>query len=127
MLTLVVYSCLTGAYDCAFYAESNSDMSWVEILVDISFYLDIFLNFYTGYDNGHEIITDKKEIAKNYVRGWFFLDLLATIEWDIVIGWFADDANDYRSARLPIHAPHTALPLRSFSSRFTHSIRCARA
>ena len=39
-------------------------MKWYEICIDLAFYIDIILNFWTGVDRGYEIETDKKAIAK---------------------------------------------------------------
>eukprot|EP01043_Picozoa_sp_COSAG02_P030919 COSAG02_NODE_1997_length_10152_cov_3.110315_5_plen_943_part_00 len=51
------------------------------------FYVDIILNFCTGYDKGFEVVMVREEIARNYVgSGWFFVDLIVTVQWDLLIG-----------------------------------------
>lgn len=45
---------------------------------------DIVLNFFTGFvdlDN-HMLIMSRPLIIKNYVRGWFLFDIIATLPWD---------------------------------------------
>ena len=83
ILCLVVYSSVQGPYTAAFVGEQT--MHFTDIVVDLSFYCDIVLNFWTGFDKGFEVIMEKKEIVKNYLGGWFFIDFIATINWDLVI------------------------------------------
>jgi len=82
ILVLVVYSSVQGPYSAAFMVKT--DMRLIDWMVDLSFYCDIVLNFWTGYDKGFEVIMEKKPIVKHYLGGWFFIDFIATIEWDLV-------------------------------------------
>lgn len=41
-------------------------------------------NFNTGYLVGETVVLDRKAIAKNYLKNWFFLDLLSSIPFDYV-------------------------------------------
>ena len=93
VLVLVVYSSVMVPYDAAFMP--NKDVMWFDTVVDICFYADIGLNFWTGFDRGYEIVMDKDQIVSNYVYGpkgspcgWFVIDLVATIQWDQLIGIF---------------------------------------
>ena len=46
---------------------------------------DILLNFRTSYVNKKgEVVTSPKSIAVNYMRGWFLLDLVAALPFDLV-------------------------------------------
>ena len=92
ILALVVYSSLRQPYTIAF--SNTQAMTPLDWFVDISFYVDIVLNFWTGYDKGYEVILEKRLIVKNYLAGWFFIDLLATIEWDLVIRALRKDADE---------------------------------
>ena len=60
-------------------------MSWWEWVIDVCFYLDIVANFNTAIIRGYEVIDDKKLIARKYLSGWFWVDIIATIEWDILL------------------------------------------
>jgi hypothetical protein len=55
-----------------------------DILVTLTYAVDIIIQFNTGFLVRQELITDRKAIAKRYLRGWFFLDLLATLPFT----WF---------------------------------------
>jgi len=58
----------------------------IETIVDIMFVIDIFINYMTTYvSTNDEVITDKKRIAIHYFKGWFIIDLLAAIPFDILV------------------------------------------
>jgi hypothetical protein len=92
MLLLVIYSSFAVPYKTAFELETilrddptDLGMTYREWLVDAMFYLDMILNFWTGYDTGYMIDTRKGKIAWHYLTSRFPVDLLATVEWDLVI------------------------------------------
>lgn len=89
ILLLVFYSSIAEPFKVAFnYTEQpgldEGGMTWYEICIDLSFYLDIIINFWTGVDRGYDVDFDKKAIAKEYMALWFWIDFLATVEWDLV-------------------------------------------
>mmetsp|Transcript_56708 Transcript_56708/g.130383 ORF Transcript_56708/g.130383 Transcript_56708/m.130383 type:complete len:571 (+) Transcript_56708:1460-3172(+) len=53
------------------------------------FSLDLLLNFNTAYEEweGSDtvVITSRRRIAARYLKGWFWLDLVATIPFDLVL------------------------------------------
>jgi hypothetical protein len=51
-------------------------------------YVDMGLNFFTGFDRGYEIVLEKRLIVWNYVSGWFAIDLAATVDWDTFASMF---------------------------------------
>ena len=82
VLVLVIYSAFWQPYSAAF-APQLYIYKW-DIAVDLMFCFDIILNFNTGYDKGFEVIMDKNMIIYNYLRGWFAIDLVATLPWDVM-------------------------------------------
>ena len=47
--------------------------------------MDIFLNFITGYYDEQELlVTDLYLIARNYLRGWFPIDFVSTVPFDLI-------------------------------------------
>mmetsp|Transcript_107302 Transcript_107302/g.308719 ORF Transcript_107302/g.308719 Transcript_107302/m.308719 type:complete len:1278 (+) Transcript_107302:90-3923(+) len=48
------------------------------------FTMDIFLNFNTGFINKDRLVMQRKEIVRKYIFGYFLLDLVATVPWDLV-------------------------------------------
>lgn len=65
-LLLVIWSAFYWPLKIAFLSEKVFLWEW---LIDICFYADIVLNFWTGYDCGYEIVIDKALIAKHYLSG----------------------------------------------------------
>jgi hypothetical protein len=83
VLGLVVYSAVVIPYNIAFVGQ-DKDRTFVEDFVDACFWADIIISFWTGYDKGYEIVMDKEKIWRNYVYGWFPIDLAATLDWSIL-------------------------------------------
>ncbi|RKX71683.1 MAG: Crp/Fnr family transcriptional regulator [Spirochaetes bacterium] len=73
-----------------------------DILVTITFAADIFIHFNTAYGSRLELITDRKAIAKHYLKGWFFLDLIATLpfSWIFISSRFSRLNSVFRYFRL---------------------------
>lgn len=77
---LLIYIALALPYIVCFDIDRSDAFSMsIDILVDLSFFFDIILTFFTAIKVNDFVIVCKKEIAKTYLRGWFFLDLLTTI------------------------------------------------
>lgn len=64
--------------------------------IDVIFLLDMIVTFFSAYSNeDYEVITDHKEIAFNYLTGNFWIDLLAILPFQNMIGAFKEaDEND---------------------------------
>ena len=61
----------------------------INYIVEVSFFLDIVLNFLTEYKDPetYESIRSHSKIAKKYVfRGWFIIDFVAIIPFQYIIG-----------------------------------------
>jgi hypothetical protein len=59
-------------------------------LIDFFFMSDIFVTFFTTLPETDEEIemTDRKVIALNYLKGWFFIDLMAIFPFDLLATLF---------------------------------------
>ena len=57
------------------------------MLFDFFFFIDIIITFFTVYEDKEKMVevTDKKQIAKNYLYGWFVLDFLSIVPIDMLI------------------------------------------
>lgn len=66
-------------------SESNT-----EIFITALFGFDILISFNTAYldYNIEQLVYDRIKIAKFYLKFWFWVDLLATIPFDMIIGAF---------------------------------------
>lgn len=65
--------------------QTSTLLSTIDILVDIMFIIDILINFRTTYVNKNdEVVSHPKRIAAHYIKGWFIIDLVAAIPFDLI-------------------------------------------
>ena len=57
------------------------------------FIIDLLMSFNLAYrpNLGDDLITDRKKIAKNYLKCWFWIDLVASVPFDRVAEILASD------------------------------------
>ena len=59
---------------------------YISFLVDVTFIVDILINFRTTFINGQdEIVSHPGRIAVHYLSGWFLIDLVAAIPFDLLL------------------------------------------
>ncbi|CAH8501323.1 unnamed protein product [Heterobilharzia americana] len=88
--------------------RSNSGNDWLhpttleiltitDAIIDIIFGVDIVLNFHTSFVGaGGEVVADPSVIRMNYLSGWFTLDLLACLPYEILkYCWPVNNADIY--------------------------------
>lgn len=78
---MLIFSCIEIPYRLAFIA-GDDDITWQVItnIVNCFFIIDILNNFTTAfYDEDFKLVSDRKEIVKKYLRGFFILDFIAII------------------------------------------------
>ncbi|CAG2178351.1 unnamed protein product, partial [Oppiella nova] len=98
MLLLLVANLIVLPVAISFF---NDDLStrWIAFncLSDTVFLLDIAVNFRTGIMNPElpeQVILDPRQIARCYLRSWFFLDLISSIPLDYIFLIFNQDISD---------------------------------
>jgi potassium channel len=78
----------------AFKDEIHRDtLVWgdvMEIIFDILFIADVWLNFYRPVEENGRLNWDKTVIRKQYLQGWFTVDLIASIPLDIMFLAFTE-------------------------------------
>ena len=58
----------------------------INYTVDILFLIEIMINFNLAtYDENMDVIEDRYQIAKNYLSGWFTIDLISIIPFDLLV------------------------------------------
>ncbi|KAL4216320.1 Potassium voltage-gated channel subfamily H member 7 [Mactra antiquata] len=57
----------------------------IDLIVDLMFILDILINFRATYLHNGEVVMEQKKIAINYVKGWFVIDTIAAIPFDLLL------------------------------------------
>lgn len=98
ILLLVIYTAILTPYSAAFLLNdqeeqkrrecgySCSPLNVVDLIVDIMFIIDILINFRTTYVNqNEEVVSHPANIAIHYFKGWFLIDMVAAIPFDLLI------------------------------------------
>jgi len=70
------------------FGDLEDPLEWMIInyTIDICFLIDIIIIFNSAfYDGEFIVVEDRKIIAKEYLRGWFLIDLLAIIPFDLLM------------------------------------------
>jgi len=67
----------------------------VDLVVDIMFIVDILINFRTTYVNKNdEVVSHPGKIAVHYFKGWFLIDMIAAIPFDLLL--FGSETDEVR-------------------------------
>nr|XP_020475083.1 potassium voltage-gated channel subfamily H member 2-like isoform X2 [Monopterus albus] len=97
ILLLVIYTAILTPYSAAFLLQDQeetgpqscsycSPLNVVDLIVDIMFIIDILINFRTTYVNSNdEVVSHPVRIAVHYFKGWFLIDMVAAIPFDLLI------------------------------------------
>ncbi|KFV81852.1 Potassium voltage-gated channel subfamily H member 6, partial [Struthio camelus australis] len=99
ILLLVIYTAVFTPYSAAFLLneEQVEEKRWdcgyscdplniIDLIVDIMFIVDIIINFRTTYVNiNDEVVSHPGKIAIHYFKGWFLIDMVAAIPFDLLI------------------------------------------
>ena len=97
ILALVLWTMIVLPVRLAFFWSQGAantlgrsqELAWtvIDIIIDFFFIADIVANFNTGYLQSLEqvLVVDRKRIAVNYLKGWFFSDLISSVPLDLIL------------------------------------------
>jgi hyperpolarization activated cyclic nucleotide-gated potassium channel 2 len=77
---LLIYTAIFLPFFVCFDVDTSQTM---DIVIDLSFMIDIIVTFFSSVKELDRYIVDKKIIAKNYIKTWFFIDILTTFPFQI--------------------------------------------
>jgi len=84
LFLFMVYELLTIPVELCFdvlFSGFFLILDWIE---NILFVFDILVNFHTSFYQDGIQVTSHEQIAKHYLRSWFFLDLLACLPFPLL-------------------------------------------
>lgn len=81
-LFLVIYEMITIPLLISFEFEVSSTFS---IISTTLFSIDILLNFNTGVYLEGKLNMERREILKDYLSFWFWIDFISTFPYDIIM------------------------------------------
>ena len=70
------------------FPHLREDSNWTAtvLIIDLLFLVDIFINFFSAYEDADlRIQDDRKLIAINYLKGWFNIDVIAIFPVEIIL------------------------------------------
>lgn len=109
VLLLVVYTAIFTPFTVAFLLNDNEKRAklnqhaatrlfkkqqlagadpfvMLDLIVDIMFLIDIFINLRTTFVSKQgDVVYDPMIIAKSYFKGWFFIDALSGMPYDLIL------------------------------------------
>ena len=87
ILSILLLISLIVPYRLAF--EETEDPLWqvVYLVTDAFFLIDIILTFFTSVTDEKKVyeIINKWEIAKRYLKGWFWIDVISILPLDLML------------------------------------------
>lgn len=94
----MILSCSSTPYIIAFHANENISWTIYDYVCDFIFLIDIFIIFNTAfYDKEFRLNDKRKDIAINYIKGWFLIDFTAILPFQLLI---QDSSNINEVARV---------------------------
>lgn len=100
---LLLYTATIMPLTMAFF-ESDSKDTWyyLDFVLDTLFFLDIIVTINSAYYNQYGVLlTKRKTIFCNYVKSWFFIDIVSCIPFNVISGSGRSYNSLLRLARLP--------------------------
>ncbi|KXZ48358.1 hypothetical protein GPECTOR_28g765 [Gonium pectorale] len=95
VLSLVVWTALIVPFEVGFGSIQWSGSYAMARIVDACFWVDIALNFRTAFiDHSANMVRDGGKIASHYLRTWFFVDLTASVPFDVIVLWFVTNISN---------------------------------
>jgi len=99
-VVFTVYEVIFGPFYLGFEFYPSEGVMWFELFKDIFFFLEIFLNFHTGFLKDGVCIESHKEIAVRYVKTWFPVDLLANFPYSEIIAFSEGEFSRFLHGRI---------------------------
>ena len=87
MTVVLLTSCVITPIDIAFrgVGHDKNNEGWLAYAIDILFLIDMFITFNSATQNKEgDLLENRKKIAKVYLQGWFTIDLIAIVPFDLL-------------------------------------------
>merc|ERR1719191_1534558 len=98
-LLLIIYELITLPYKLVFEVTGGPALQKFDY-VSMSFFLtDIVKNFNLCYYEQGLLVTQPSRIIKTYCKGWFLIDTVASVPWQLIFGG-GSSANGTRMLRI---------------------------
>ena len=99
MHVLLIYTAFNIPLNVAF-EQNGVLMVTLDKIIDYCFYIDLIMNFITGYENDDKNSEFRlKNIAIRSVKSWFLIDLMACLPFDLVFEIVFSQENEVTSSQ----------------------------
>ncbi|CAM9518752.1 unnamed protein product [Hapterophycus canaliculatus] len=85
MLVNIMFTVLVTPWRISFQCPPRAFGLVLAGIVNISFIVDTVLHFFTAVVTESGLLTERREIARRYVRSWFFLDLVTSVPYTTLL------------------------------------------
>ena len=87
MLMLLLIVSLIVPVRLAFVEQDSTSWFVFYTITDVFFLCDLILTFFTSVPDDKRVyeITNKRIIANKYLKGWFWIDLISILPFDIML------------------------------------------
>ena len=103
---ILIVACFITPYSLAFESLNSEERGFfifsdgwsaTESVVDIIFMIEIVVCFNSSYYDmeANQYVTSRKQIAKKYLKGWFWIDILAVMPRFLRDFEAEDDSNEF--------------------------------
>ncbi|CAM9237533.1 unnamed protein product, partial [Hapterophycus canaliculatus] len=84
--TIIIWSVLEVTYRLGFNRPAQDGWLIFSYFVDALFFADMMVSLRTALLNRDgEMVTNQKLVAVAYLKGWFLVDLVSTVPWDLLV------------------------------------------
>jgi hypothetical protein len=86
-MILILYILLVYPFKLSYF-KYDTYLAWnlLDYGIDILFFIDLFLNFFTPIFLDNKFIQDHVVLAKHYFKFWFWVDFLSSIPYGLIFG-----------------------------------------
>lgn len=85
ILLLITYSAIEIPFSIVVHYHPGTIVYLADSIVALSFIIDIFIRFRTPILKDGKYISGSKAIAKSYLKGWFTVDFLSAIPFELLL------------------------------------------
>ncbi|CAM9173045.1 unnamed protein product, partial [Discosporangium mesarthrocarpum] len=101
VIVLIIWSVVEVTFRLGFEQQARGGWLVLNYVVDLAFFLDMVASSRTAIlQEDGMLLTDRKTVAIAYLKGWFFVDFVSTMPWDVFLEAWVGHAFAARSTKL---------------------------
>ena len=88
IIVLIMSDLIVSPYRLAFEDQLQRVEHYfniMDIVFNFFFIIDILLNFHTGFYSDGMLVLGRRKIIKNYLMGWFWIDVIASFPYNLFL------------------------------------------